>query len=163
MFGRGRGDRRVEKRSGLTVSLLTASATFSLFLIAALAVVWGVYYGPGPGARQGDRTVVTLASGSGVSAIAAQLKAAGVIRSTDLFKAAATFTGADRKLRAGEYEVPSGTSLAGVLNLLVEGRVVRHFVTLPEGWSSAQAVDILGRARVEVDLRAACCVCAWRV
>jgi len=138
----------VEKRSGLTVSLLTASATFSLFLIAALAVVWGVYYGPGPGARQGDRTVVTLASGSGVSAIAAQLKAAGVIRSTDLFKAAATFTGADRKLRAGEYEVPSGTSLAGVLNLLVEGRVVRHFVTLPEGWSSAQAVDILAKEPV---------------
>jgi hypothetical protein len=59
MFGRG----RVEKgrgRSGLTVTLLTASATFSLFLIAALAIVWGVYYGPGPGARQGDRTVVTL-------------------------------------------------------------------------------------------------------
>jgi len=151
MFGRGRPNRHVEKpqkRSGLTVTLLTASATFSLFLIAALAIVWGVYYGPGPGARQGDKTVVTLASGSGVSAIAAQLKAAGVIRSTDLFKAAATFTGADRRLRAGEYEVPSGASLAGVLNLLVEGRVVRHFVTLPEGWSSAQALDILAKEPV---------------
>ena len=79
MFGRGRVE-RVRGGSGLTVTLLTASATFSLFLIAALAIVWGVYYGPGPGARQGDRTVVTLASGSGVSAIAAQLKAAGVIR-----------------------------------------------------------------------------------
>ena len=40
MSGRGRGHRRMEKRSGLTVSLLTASATFSLFLIAALAIVW---------------------------------------------------------------------------------------------------------------------------
>lgn len=147
MFGRGRVEKR-GKRSGLTVSLLTASATFSLFLIAALAIVWGVYYGPGPGARQGDRTIVTLASGSGVSAIAAQMKAAGVIRSTDLFKTAATLTGADRKLRAGEYEVPSGTSLAGVLKLLVEGRVVRHFVTLPEGWSSAQALDILAKQPV---------------
>ena len=30
-----------------------------------------------------------------------------------------------------------------VLALLIDGRVVRHFVTIPEGWSSAQAVDIL--------------------
>ena len=147
MFGRG----RVEKssgRSGFTVSLLTASATFGLFLLAALIAVWAIYYAPGPSARQGDKTVVTLASGSGVSAIAARMKAAGVIRSTDLFRAAATLTGADRRLRAGEYEVPSGTSLAGVLNLLVEGRVVRHFVTLPEGWSSLQAVDILNKEPV---------------
>ena len=142
MFGRGRVEKGT-KRSGLGVALLTASATFSLFLIAGLAILWGVYYGPGPSARQGDSTIVTLQSGSGVSAIAAQLKAAGVIRSTDLFKAAATFTGADRRLRAGEYQVPSHLSLAGVVRLLVEGRVVRHFVTLPEGWSSAQAVDIL--------------------
>ena len=47
------------------------------------------------------------------------------------------------KLRAGEYEVPSGASLRSVISLLLSGRVVRHFVTLPEGWSSAQAVDIL--------------------
>ncbi len=147
MFGRG----RVEKssgRSGFTISLLTASATFGLFLLVALIAVWAVYYAPGPSARQGQTTVVTLPSGSGVSAIAARMKAAGVIRSTDLFRAAATLTGADRRLRAGEYEVPSGTSLAGVLNLLVEGRVVRHFVTLPEGWSSLQAVDILNKEAV---------------
>ena len=147
MFGRG----RVEKssgRSGFTVSLLTASATFGLFLLVALIAVWAVYYAPGPSARQGQTTVVTLPTGSGVSAIAARMKAAGVIRSTDLFRAAATLTGADRRLRAGEYEVPSGTSLAGVLNLLVEGRVVRHFVTLPEGWSSSQAVDILNKEAV---------------
>ena len=147
MFGRGRVEKSSE-RSGFTVSLLTASATFGLFLLVALISFCVIYYGPGPSARQGDKTVVTLASGSGVSAIAAQLRAAGVIRSTDLFRAAATLSGADRRLRAGEYEVASGTSLAGVGKLLVDGRVVRHFVTLPEGWSSAQAVDILAKEPV---------------
>ena len=147
MFGRDRVERRSGK-SGFTVSLVTASATFGLFLLVALISVWVVYFGPGPSARQGDKTVVTLASGSSVSAIGAQLKAAGVIRSVDLFRAAASLTGADRKLRAGEYEVPSGASLAAVLNLMVEGRVVRHFVTLPEGWSSLQAVDILNKEPV---------------
>ena len=136
------------KRSGVIAALLAATATFSLFLIAALAWAWSVYYAPGPSARAGDATVVSLPSGSGVSAIAATLKNAGVIKSSDMFKAAATLTGADRKLRAGEYQVPTGASLRQVLRLLTDGRVVRHFVTIPEGWSSAQAVDILMREAV---------------
>lgn len=144
---RGAGAPRVE-RSGMGVALLTASATFSLFLIGALVWGWSVFYAPGPSARVGESTIVSLPSGAGVSAIAANLKSAGVIRSTDMFKAAASLTGADRRLRAGEYEVPSGASLRTVLSLLVDGRVVRHFVTLPEGWSSAQAVDILMRQSV---------------
>jgi len=140
--------RRIGKRSGLIAALLAASATFSLFLIALLAWGWSVYYAPGPSARQGEGTIVTLPSGSGVSAIAARLKNAGVIRSTDMFKAAATLTGADRRLRAGEYRVPDKASLRAVLRLLTDGTVVRHFVTIPEGWSSAQAVDILNRESV---------------
>ncbi len=149
MAGRSRGagaPKRQTQRSGRATALLAASATFSLFLIAAIVAAWSVFYAPGPAARDGgDTTIVTLPSGAGVGAIAANLKAAGVIRSTDMFKAAATLTGADRKLRAGEYEVPSRASLRSVLVLLVEGKVVRHYVTLPEGWSSAQAVDILMR------------------
>ncbi len=133
----------VDRRSGRKTAFLAATATLSLFVIAALVAAWSVFYAPGPSARERQATIVTLPSGAGVSAIAATLKSAGVIRSTDMFKAAATLTGADRKLRAGEYEVPTKASLRSVLVLLVEGKVVRHYVTLPEGWSSAQAVDIL--------------------
>lgn len=122
---------------------LGATATFSVFLIVVLAALWTVYWGPGPRTDDGAPTIVVLPSGSGVDAIGARLKQAGVIRSTDLFKAAAAFSGADRRIRAGEYQIASGTSLAGVIDTLVDGRVVRHFVTIPEGWSSAQAVDIL--------------------
>jgi UPF0755 protein len=149
MAGRFRGagaPKSGRARSGRATALLAASATFSLFLIVAIVAAWSVFYAPGPTARGGaETTIVTLPAGAGGNAIAANLKAAGVIRSTDMFKAAATLTGADRKLRAGEYEVPSKASLRAVLVLLVEGKVVRHYVTLPEGWSSAQAVDILMR------------------
>lgn len=130
-------------RSSLGVGLITAAGTLGLFVVAALIALWAVYWGPGPKAVEGDATVVTLPSGAGVPAIAASLKSAGVIRSTDLFRAAVSLSGADRKIRAGEYEVPSGASLATVVGLLVDGKAVRHYVTLPEGWSSAQAVDIL--------------------
>jgi len=130
-------------KSGLGVGLITAAGTLGVFVLAALIGLWVVYWGPGPKAAEGDVTVVTLPSGAGVSAIAANLKSSGVIRSTDLFRVAVSLSGADRKIRAGEYEVPSGASLATVVGLLVDGKAVRHYVTLPEGWSSAQAVDIL--------------------
>ncbi len=139
---------RVPKRGGAAkssfgVGLITAAGTLGVFVLAALIGLWVVYWGPGPSAKEGEATIVTLPSGAGVSAIAANLKSAGVIRSTDLFRAAVSLSGADRKIRAGEYEVPSGASLATVVGLLVDGKAVRHYVTLPEGWSSAQAVDIL--------------------
>lgn len=134
-----------ERYSGRKAAFLAATATLSLFLVIALVAIWSVFYAPGPEAREGEQTIVTLPSGAGVGAIAANLRAAGVIRSTDMFKAAVSLTGADRKLRAGEYEVPARASLRSVIVLLVEGRVVRHYLTLPEGWSSAQAVDILER------------------
>jgi UPF0755 protein len=145
---KGPKPQRTARRSGLFAGVLAASATFALFLIVFLIWGWSVYFGPGPAARQGAETIVTLPSGSSVSTIAATLKSEGVIRSTDMFKAAAQLTGADRRLRAGEYLVPSKTSLRSVLKLLTDGRVVRHYVTIPEGWSSAQAVDILNRQGV---------------
>ncbi|MBB5745968.1 endolytic transglycosylase MltG [Brevundimonas variabilis] len=140
---RGPSPARGPKQAGTMAAIVSASATFSVFLVAALIAGWVIYFGPGPAARAGEATVVTIPSGAGVAAIAARLKTAGVIRSTDLFKASAAVTGAATKLRAGEYEVPSGASVKDVLALLTDGRVVRHFVTIPEGWSSAQAVDIL--------------------
>lgn len=136
-------------RSSLGIGLITAGGTLGLFLMAALIGLWAVYWGPGPKAQaDAPSTIVTLPSGAGVSAIAANLKQAGVIRSTDLFRAAITLKGADRKIRAGEYEVPTGASLSKVVGILIEGKSVRHFVTIPEGWSSAQAVDILMRQPV---------------
>lgn len=142
--------KRVPKKGGsrggasnLGVGLVTAAGTLGLFVAAALIGFWVIYWGPGPAAAEGELTAITLPQGAGVSAIAARLKGEGVIRSSDLFKAAISLKGADRRLRAGEYEIPSGASLSKVVGILIEGKAVRHFVTIPEGWSSAQAVDIL--------------------
>ncbi|MDO1558356.1 endolytic transglycosylase MltG [Brevundimonas sp. 2R-24] len=129
--------------STFLAGLFGAGVTLVLLLLAALAWGYAAYSGPGPEAREGEETIVVLRSGSGVSEIGQTLEAAGVIRSADAFRVAATVTGADRSLRAGEYRFPSEASLRDVIGLLRSGRVVRHFVTLPEGRSVAQAMDIL--------------------
>ena len=140
---RRRGETPEQKRGGLVAGLIGATATLSLVAIAGLVWIWSVYWGPGPRAVEGETTTVILRSGAGVSEIGEALHEAGVIRSPDMFRAAASLSGADRRLRAGEYEIESRLSLSGVIDKLVSGEVVRHFVTLPEGRSSTQAWDIL--------------------
>ncbi|MBX7247533.1 MAG: endolytic transglycosylase MltG [Caulobacteraceae bacterium] len=127
-----------------TIAFLAGlSATLTILLLFALGVAGLTLYGPGPAPNGARDTVVVLRPGSGVSEIALTLKQAGVIRSTKAFRIAAQVTGADRSLRAGEYQFPARASLSAILGKMKNGEVVRHFVTIPEGRTSAMAVRIL--------------------
>src|SRR5690606_38506331 len=81
--------------------------------------------------------------GAGVREIASSLESAGVIGSSALFTAAAQVTGAAGELKAGEYRFASHASLRQVLDDIRNGRVVRRFVTIPEGMTSEAVVEIL--------------------
>jgi UPF0755 protein len=134
---------RAKPGRGLLVSLASAAATLFLLLVFAGIVFYASFYGPGPKARQGRETDVVLRRGAGVSEIAATLERAGVISSSNTFKAFAQLTGKDRGLVAGEYVFPSRASLASVLRKLKDGDVVHHYVRVPEGLTSAQVAAIL--------------------
>lgn len=132
-----------QKPARLIAFLAGLSATLFLVVIFAGVGLWMTLYGPGPRTTSGADTTVILRPGSGVSEIASTLKRSGVIRSTDTFRVAVQLTGADRGLRAGEYQFKSGVSLNSIIRNLKAGSVVRHFVTVPEGRTSAMAVRIL--------------------
>jgi UPF0755 protein len=57
--------------------------------------------------------------------------------------AAAQVTRAARRLKAGEYAFPSRAPLSRVIEMIRDGRIVRHYVTVPEGMTSAQVAAIL--------------------
>ena len=114
--------------------------------VIGLAGAAGLYVAPGPPARSGGSTTVVLPPRSGIRGIARQLVGAGVIRSPITFIAATVLTGAAHGLQAGEYAFPSRASIASVVAEIREGRVVRHFVTIPEGFTSTQAMEVLARA-----------------
>jgi UPF0755 protein len=139
--------RRAPVRRPLRVAGKAVLAALIVMIAASGWVVW-TYSGPGPAARQGPATTVMLEHGSGVAQIARDLARAGVIRSSTLFIAAAKLSGAGRSLKAGEYDVPSHASMARILGDIRAGRVVRHLITVPEGWTSEMAADAVARSPV---------------
>ncbi len=101
-------------------------------------------FGPGPGPKEGGTdTTVILKRGSGVPQIAETLADAGVIRLPFTFGVLAKLTGGGQRLRAGEYAVPARASAYDILAMIRAGKIVHHFLTIPEGLSSAQVADLL--------------------
>jgi UPF0755 protein len=64
-----------------------------------------------------------------------ELAARGVLRHPFWLRAYARFTGADARIKAGEYAVPPGTTPRALLALLESGDVVQHSITIVEGWT----------------------------
>ena len=123
----------------ITSGGLTLGGVLLLLLIAGL---W-VYAGPGPRASQGDSTTVILRQGAHLPEIASTLAGAHVVRSSTVFIVAAQLTGAAKRLKAGEYAFASGETMGRVIGQIRRGDIVHHMVTIPEGLTSEQAVDVL--------------------
>jgi UPF0755 protein len=146
------GRRRARNQGGLSLArrfvTIAGGALAVLGVAFGLVLLWALwtYQGPGPAALHGKSTDVILRPGAGVGEIAATLSHEGVIRSASLFVTAAQATGSARLLKAGEYDFPSHASMASILAKIREGKVVRRFVTVPEGVTSEMVVDILMKA-----------------
>lgn len=117
-----------------------------LLLLATLAAGGAYYWGkqqfeaPGPLAAE---TTVVIPRGSGVSRIAAILLEAGIIEHDWLFKIGVKLSGKDQALKAGEFAFPAQVSMRGAMEILVAGITVVHKVTIPEGLSSWEIVQLL--------------------
>jgi UPF0755 protein len=135
--------REPPQRRGCLAGLASAAATLAVIVLVAAVALAVIYKAPGPKAAHGAETAVILRRGAGVAEIGAALESAGTVRSAPLFMAAAQLTGAARSLKAGEYAIPSRASLAQVLDKIRRGDVVHHRVTIPEGLTSEQVVEIL--------------------
>lgn len=148
--GRGKSSRRETASVGrrLKRGLFGAVGTFlAVGVLALVAALW-VYQGPGPSAPAGDKTTVVLRKGASLPEIASSLERGGVIRSSSIFMTAAKLTGAARTLKAGEYEFKTRASMAAVLDAIRHGRIVRHWITIPEGLTSDMVMDILNGSDV---------------
>ncbi len=119
---------------------------FGLFLLSAIAVGAGGFLAYKEIHRAGpltEETVILLESGSSVNEIASLLESVGVIRHAELFNAAVRWRKAQGSLKAGEYRFAPGVNVVQVIDILVDGSSILHFVTIPEGRTTAQIMEII--------------------
>lgn len=123
------------------LNFLLMSAIILAFVVGGLLLYGKTLY-EADGPLQADKTVL-VERGMNVQAIANLLDEKNVINNKLLFLASVRLTDTRGKLKAGEYLFEQNASMADVVARLVEGKSILHSVTIPEGRTSKQIVDIL--------------------
>ena len=116
------------------ISILSCSPSLS-----GIALVAGKQRFDAPGPLSDDR-VVNIPRGVGIRDIADVLAREGVIDQPWVFVGGVFVLKAREDLKAGEYQFKAHASLRDVVATIVDGRVVMHQFTMPEGLTSEQIV-----------------------
>ena len=123
----------------------------TVFLTTLLAIVLGggfiygysAWVGAGP---LSEMKTVIIERGSGVSSIAQELQKAKVISSATIFKAVVRISNKQTSLKAGEYEFEPRISMHDVLDKIARGQIVQRHITIAEGLTSWQVIQIINAA-----------------
>lgn len=115
---------------------------FSAVMLVTLAAAAAVWFGKREFERPGPLAytdTVMIKPGTGVADIAGLLERQGMISDARIFRLGLRAYGNDGQLKAGEYEVKSGSSMHEIMELLKSGRSVQYALTIPEGMTVEQA------------------------
>jgi UPF0755 protein len=122
-----------------------------LGIIAAGIVEWAnaAWDAPGLPGAGGKETVILIAPGSRTHTVAQIFEQKGIMKSGLMFEFDLRVRGLAGKIKAGEYAIPSGASMAAIAAILVEGKAIQHKLTAAEGltsdiiWKLVQADKVL--------------------
>jgi UPF0755 protein len=97
--------------------------------------IWLVrpWFAEPPVAPAAAPTRFTVAKGASLTAVAGDLKDAGLIASPQQFLLLTKLLGDGAAVQAGRYAIPPGSSWADILKILQSGAVERQAITIPEG------------------------------
>jgi len=95
-----------------------------------------------PAEQHPPSKVVVIPDGSTFQHVATQLEREGLIRSSIFFVYFGKFQSADRKVHAGEYELNPGMTPGEILTMLLNGHVLLHSLTIPEGLTFVQIAEL---------------------
>lgn len=89
--------------------------------------------------------LLTVSTGQSFSSLSNQLEQAGIITSSFDFRVYARFTGKAELVQAGEYVLTEGMSALDLLDKMVSGDIFYWQLSIPEGWTLAQAIRQIQR------------------
>ena len=124
--------------------VVVGNAIITIVLVLMIGVGGGYFYGKqkieAPGPLQEDK-IVNIPARAGMTDIADILQRESVIDNNRWAFIGAVFAlKARSELKPGEYLFQKNASLRDVIGTIVEGKVVQHAVTIPEGLTSEQIV-----------------------
>ena len=142
--------RRSERARNPFIVVGNAIITFILLVMIAVGgtYIYGKQKIEAPGPLKEDK-VVNVPTRAGVSDIADTLQREGVIDNNRWAFIGAVFALRARSdLKPGEYQFQKNASLRDVISTIVDGKVVQHSVTIPEGLTSEQIVARLSENNI---------------
>jgi len=122
------------------------SIAFFVLIVSVAAAFGGYVWLQNEIAKAGpalEEQVFVVKSGEGLGVIATRLETEGLIRDNRVMRAAARLEEANRTIKAGEYKLEPGLSVAEILDRLVEGKAIQYKITIPEGRTVAQALRLI--------------------
>jgi UPF0755 protein len=132
--------------------VVVGNAIITVVLVLMIGVGAAYFYGrqkiEAPGPLQEDK-IVNIPSRAGMTDIADILQREGVIDNNRWAFIGSVFAlKARSELKPGEYSFQKNASLRDVIGTMVEGKVVQHAVTIPEGLTSEQIVARLSENEI---------------
>ena len=86
---------------------------------------------------------IVIPRGAGPATMAKMLKDEGVLDHAGLFRVALMVDPSPKPIKAGEYEIPAHASMQALVELLQSGKVVQRRLTVPEGTTTTEIVELL--------------------
>ena len=125
--------------------VVAGNAVFTILVLLAIVGGGAVLFGKQQLDAKGPLTADKIVNipRAGVRDVADTLEREGVIDKPYLFIAMALLQKTRGELRAGEYQFPREASLQEVIGTMLEGKVVQHNITIPEGLTSEHIVQRL--------------------
>lgn len=124
-------------------AIVLISATLTTLAAGLLVWLFVAFDAPGPSAEPHS---VIVARGLSVEDIGKLLTERGVTAHQMVFSLGVRLSGKASALKSGEYAFPAGITARAAMDLLVSGRTVVRHLTLPEGWTTVQALALVQSA-----------------
>ena len=127
------------------------SVAVSIVAFLLLAVVAGVHLNivavaNTPAGNGSVERAVMVQSGQGFKALSDMLYHQGLILHPFKFRLFARFHGYDKHIKAGEYMLSNAMTPKQILQIMVEGKVLLHRLTIPEGYNLTQIAQAVAAA-----------------
>jgi UPF0755 protein len=126
--------------------VIVGNAIFTVLVVISVAVGGLLFVGKQrfelPGPLEADK-VVNIPRGLGIKDISDLLTREGVIDQPYVFIGSVIVLKARGDLKYGEYQFAKRSSVSDVVDTIIEGKVVQHAITIPEGLTSEQIVQRL--------------------